>query len=386
LRVLYIDHTAKLGGGEIALANLLRYLNLDVVEPIAIFFEKGPLLDRISQNVETHIFDLDPEVSSTSKDTLGWGSVLKLAAVIKVIRHVAMIAKFAREKHVDVIHTNSLKADIIGGLAGRLAGTPVVWHVRDRIDNDYLPASIVRIFRFLAGVVPAYVIANSAATLATIHLGKRRPSKVIGSGVDISKYPEPTFKVRSAGSETRIGLVGRLAPWKGQHIFIQAAAKVLSQYPQTRFEIVGGALFNESMYEAEIREMTKTLGIEHAIEFTGFVNDVPARVANLDILVHASTTGEPYGQVIIEGMAAGKPVIATNGGGVPEIVVAGVTGLLVSMDSVDEMTEAIRYLLSDPNVCLRMGRNGRARVLEQFTVNQTAHAVEQVYQELLRDR
>jgi glycosyltransferase involved in cell wall biosynthesis len=132
--------------------------------------------------------------------------------------------------------------------------------------------------------------------------------------------------------------------------------------------------------------MTKTLGIEHAIEFTGFVNDVPARVANLDILVHASTTGEPYGQVIIEGMAAGKPVIATNGGGVPEIVVAGVTGLLVSMDSVDEMTEAIRYLLSDPNVCLRMGRNGRARVLEQFTVNQTAHAVEQVYQELLRDR
>lgn len=101
-------------------------------------------------------------------------------------------------------------------------------------------------------------------------------------------------------------------------------------------------------------------------------------------MVHASTKGEPFGQVIIEGMAAGKPVVATNGGGVPEIVEDGRTGILVPMGDVQAMAEAISQILSDPVEARAMGIRARQRVADHFTLQQTARRVEAVYEEVLR--
>jgi glycosyltransferase involved in cell wall biosynthesis len=99
----------------------------------------------------------------------------------------------------------------------------------------------------------------------------------------------------------------------------------------------------------------RTLRLEEAVEFAGFIEDVPARIAQLEIVVHASTTGEPFGQVIIEAMAEGKPVVGTNGGGVPEIVEDGVTGMLVPMGDAARMTEALTYLWEIPGRRRRWG-------------------------------
>jgi glycosyltransferase involved in cell wall biosynthesis len=128
----------------------------------------------------------------------------------------------------------------------------------------------------------------------------------------------------------------------------------------------------------------RTLRLEEAVEFAGFIEDVPARIAQLEIVVHASTTGEPFGQVIIEAMAEGKPVVGTNGGGVPEIVEDGVTGMLVPMGDAARMTEALTYLLVNPGAAAQMGRNGRAPAAAQFTIQRTARMVEAVYREVLR--
>src|SRR5207302_666535 len=144
-----------------------------------------------------------------------------------------------------------------------------------------------------------------------------------------------------------IGLVGRISHWKGQHIFIAAAAQVVKRFPSARFEIIGSALFGESAYEEEVRSQVKSLGLEGVVTFTGFCEEVLVRIQGLDILVHASTIGEPFGQVVVEGMVLGKPVVATNGGGVPEIVVNGETGVLVEMGDATAMAEAICGLLAD---------------------------------------
>ena len=392
IRVLYIDHTARLGGGELALANLVHFINRDQVEPIVLLFEDGPLAGRLRPETETHIISLDASVSNAQKDGLGVGSVLKLKTVWLTLLQVAKVLKFIRTTKPDVIHTNSLKADLIGGVAGRLAGIPVVWHIRDRIDSDYLPGSVVAVFRFLSRTIPAFVIANSKATLETIQLDGRRPSAAIGSGVNLHKYKEDAKTVASTvanenkQAEPRLGLVGRISPWKGQHIFLKAAAEILKCHPTATFELIGSALFDEKAYEDSLHELCATLQIEKAVRFVGFVEDVPGQISKLDILVHASTTGEPYGQVIIEGMAAGKPVIATNGGGVPEIVVDHVTGILVPMGDSAKMAEAIEYLLDNPQIMASMGRLGRERVLEHFTVENTARRVEEVYRQVLPGR
>ena len=387
--MLYVDHTARLGGGEIALANLTQFIDRDLVEPIVLLFEDGPLIERLQPNTETHVIPLDSSVSNAQKDGLGIRSVLKVQTVWLTLRHVVKVLAFIKKSRPDVIHTNSLKADLIGGIAGRIAGIPVVWHVRDRIDEDYLPRIVVTVFRYLATLIPSFVIANSRATLETIKLDGRRPSAAIGSGVNLHKYRENTEAVdlpirKRHGTYPRLGLVGRISPWKGQHIFLQAAAQVLKRHPAATFELIGSALFDEQAYEKSLHELCATLQIQNAIKFVGFVEDVPAQIKELDILVHASTTGEPYGQVIIEGMAAGKPVIATNGGGVPEIVLDKVTGLLVPMGDPIRMAEGVEYLLDNPEEMKSMGRLGRERVLEHFTVENTARRVEAVYHQLLR--
>jgi len=125
--------------------------------------------------------------------------------------------------------------------------------------------------------------------------------------------------------------------------------------------IIGSALFGEDSYESQIRLLPKQLGIEEVVHFAGFRANIRHEIEGLDLVVHASTTGEPFGQVIIEGMAAAKPIVATDGGGVPEIVDNGKTGILVPMADAKSMASAICRLLEDPDQAKRMGAEGLHR-------------------------
>jgi glycosyltransferase involved in cell wall biosynthesis len=385
--VLFLDHTAQIGGGEIALLNLIRNLDKNLIHPIVLLWADGPLVDRMRPHAETHVLLLSAAVGGAAKDGLGWRSLLKCKTAFLMGVHIFKVAWLSRRMQIDVIHTNSLKADVIGGLAGWLARVPIVWHVRDRIEPDYLPAAIVRLFRWLCRTVPDYVIANSESTLASLRLPvesdvvTKRRARVVHDGCYVDPMPEGR-SFSNLGS--RIGLIGRISPWKGQHIFLQAAALVSPVYPGAKFEIIGAPLFSEREYEASLHELCRELRLDEDVDFTGFVEDVAERIAELDIVVHASTTGEPFGQVIIEAMAQQKPVVATDGGGVPEIVEDGVTGLLVPMGDAPRMAQAITYLLDHPEIAAPMGCQGRRRVLAQFTIQKTARMVESVYSEVLR--
>jgi len=391
-RVLYFDHTAVLSGGEIALLNLVRYVDRKHITPTVVLCAEGPLADQLRDICEVYILSLPERVRNTRKDSLGWRSVLKLREIAGAVFCSFRLARFAIKHDIDLIHTNSLKSAIIGGLAGRLARRPVVWHIRDRIEIDYLPKAIVRALRHLCRVLPSYVIANSKAVLETLHLRGGRRHSSIPSGVEMSgRYRVvyegtivPSEPVATADSDRQvIALIGRICPWKGQHIFLHAAAAVRQRFPNVRFKIVGAALFGEQEYEAQIRRLCTDLNLDSVVEFTGFCSDVAGLIAKLDLVVHASTTGEPFGQVITEGMAAAKPIVATNGGGVPEIVVDNVTGFLVPMGDSSAMAEAICKLIADPLMAHRMGLQGFMRVRELFSIESTAQKVEAVYRQIL---
>lgn len=391
-RVLYLDHTAAMSGGEIALFNLLRFLDPGKVRPVVVLGAEGPLADKLRAIADTHVMPLSPRVASQKKDKLGIGTLFQVRDVLDALAYTWRLARFIREQNIQLVHTNSLKADVIGGLAARLSRRPVVWHVRDRIEDDYLPKTVVRVFRLLSRVIPNYVIANSGATLRTLRLRKGARGTSIPSGIELNgksavvhdgTSPAALAKREAQRLLFRVGLVGRISPWKGQNIFIQSAALVHQRFPEARFFVIGAALFGEDQYEQEVRKLPGQLGIEGIIEFTGFRSDVKRAIAELDLVVHASTKGEPFGQVIIEGMAAGKPVVATNGGGVPEIVEDGHTGILVPMGDAQAMADAICRIISDPVAAKSMGVRARQRIADHFTLQQTARRVEAVYAEML---
>ena len=388
-RVLFLDHTAKLGGGEIALFHLLTQIESRRFLARVILFSNGTLAERLAgAGVPVTVMPLPAAVGETRKDSLGGRSLLNIKSLLSSTRFVWQLSRLLRQEQADIIHTNSLKSDILGGLAARIAGIPVIWHVRDRINDDYLPPRVVKLFRFLCHIVPTRVIANSKSTLATITRGREAGfCDVVYDGTvitdEIRKIPLAQSLPRSPKI---IGLVGRLTPWKGQHIFLNAAAQVLKKFTDVRFEIIGSAMFGETDYEADLHRLSKTLGLENTLEFCGFCDDVQDRIGRLDLLVHASITGEPFGQVIIEGMAAGKPIVATNGGGVPEIVVDGVTGILVPMNDADAMAAAICTILADSDRAAKMGIAGRQRVMQRFLVQHTADGVMRVFDEVLSTR
>lgn len=386
-RIFFVDHTASMGGGEIALLNLVCHIDPSRYQPIVVLGSDGPLRKHLlAAGIETHLLSLSEEVANTRKDALSRKTLMQARMVIASLKYIFRLSRLMRILRADIVHTNSLKSDILGGLAARFARIPVIWHVRDRIDPDYLPRSVVRLFRLLCRRIPNHVIANSHATLKTLHDPRSDRQTVIYSGVDVSRFDitpreEEALARRNQGA-FRIALVGRISPWKGQHLFVLAAERVLPRFPNAQFLIAGSALFEEEEYEAQIRAMIEARGLQDHVQMLGFQDDIPELMASLDLLVHASTSAEPFGQVVVQGMAAGRAVVASRGGGVMEIVEEGVTGILTPMGDADAQAQAILQLLEFPDRAAEMGRQGRKRVVDQFTIQASARRVERVYGEI----
>ncbi|HVT82057.1 MAG TPA: glycosyltransferase [Phycisphaerae bacterium] len=379
-RILFIDHTAALGGGEIALLNLAQAIDKNRFDISVLLFADGPLAEKLrAAAIDVRIEPLAAAIGDTRKDSLGARSLGKLS---QSWAFTSRLKRILKELNPDLVHTNSLKSDILAGIAARRARIPVVWHIRDRIVPEYLPRTVVRLFRRLCRWIPRHVIAISHSVLETLRLPPRftrehARARIVYDGVLL---PQPRAR---PPAPLRIGIVGRISPWKGQHIFLQAAAQVRSKFPNARFVIIGAALFAENDYEQQIHRLTDELNLRAAVEFTGFRTDVPDLIDSLDILVHASTIGEPFGQVVAEGMAAAKPVVATRGGGVPEIMMDGESGLLVPMADAAAMAGAIVRLGDDPDLRHRMGAAARQRIEAQFTIDRTARGVEAVWNHVL---
>jgi glycosyltransferase involved in cell wall biosynthesis len=173
-------------------------------------------------------------------------------------------------------------------------------------------------------------------------------------------------------------------PWKGQEIFLRALARVAPQVSNLKALIVGDAdPPTETTYRERLRALTEQLGLADIVRFTGFCSDISAVMASLDVLVHSSSSPEPFGIVVIEGMAAGKPVIATRAGGVLDIIEDGTNGLLVPIGDEHAMADAILNLAHHRDLAVRLGTRARECVATRFTAAQYAQAVQAIYQNLV---
>ncbi len=368
-----------------ALSRLLATLDPNQVVPLVILGEEGPLAKTLrSQGIETHVFPLLSHIRTIRKDTMGFRGWLQRAKHgLPLWLYAQQIARFAQNNNVDIIYTNSLKSNLYGALASKLARIPLIWHVRDRIEESYLPIAAVRLFRILARRLPTCVVANSQSTLETLHLPPTALTEVIASGMT-QEYIQRCQEPRIHHSLPQIGIVGRIASWKGQDIFLRAAAQVLRSGHKAHFRVVGAPLFGEDSQLDTLQLLVGELGIQEHVTFCGFQSDIPSQLRNLDILVHASTLPEPFGQVIVEGMVAGVPVIATDGGGAREIVTHEQTGLLVPLGDVEALTASLLRLLGDPELAGRLGAAGKEHALQNYTVEISARKSEALYARVLQ--
>jgi glycosyltransferase involved in cell wall biosynthesis len=176
-------------------------------------------------------------------------------------------------------------------------------------------------------------------------------------------------------------MVGRIAPWKGQHVFIEAFARAFPTGPE-RAVIIGTPLFGEDAYERELHELVDAHELRSRIEFAGFRDDVQAELARLDVLVHASVTPEPFGLVVIEGMASGLPVVASAEGGPLEVIEHGVNGLLAPAGDADALARELARLAVDAELRSRLGAAARLRA-RAFHPGEVSPLVVDLYRRVL---
>ncbi|AIQ22232.1 glycosyltransferase family 4 protein [Paenibacillus sp. FSL H7-0737] len=375
LRVAYIDHTAKWSGGEVALFNILTHIG-EQIDPLVILAEDGALAERLRENgMDVRIIPLDESIRSRGRNAVNLGAP---AAAFKLLAYGRKLAPLLKAEKVDCVHTNSLKSALYGAIAAKIAGVPLIWHIRDHIGAPYLKPIVAKGIRLLSRLLPNGVIANSHSTLNALELPRSKKTlvvysafaKAIGNGIGMRDQKD--FNVL---------LVGRLAHWKGQHIVLEAA-KSFKNEPRVKFWLAGDALFGEEAYKQELLQKIKNDELTN-VSMLGHVDDIQGLMNTADLLIHTSVTPEPFGQVIVEGMAAGLPVIASNEGGPVEIVVQGETGLLIEPGDAAILADSIKWMLDHPEERRRMADNGMKRVKEHFVIENTVKDIVDYYKGLL---
>ncbi len=377
-RIVFVDHVARLSGGEIALLRLLPTLSQHV-DTHVVLGEDGPLRERLEQlGIETEVLEIDTRLRDVRKATVRPGAI-EVRALLPLPGYMLRLARRLRVLEADLLHTNTLKAALYGGGAGRLARVPVVWHVRDRIAPDYLPKSAVHLVRTAAHILPTAIVANSLATLETLP-PITRSSVLYNPIIPDSVIPAVLRSTRSERPMT-VGIVGRLAPWKGQHVFLEAFAAAFCG-ENVRARVVGSALFGEDAYAHSLEQQAKRLGIADQVDFRGFREDIWHELMEIDVLVHASISPEPFGQAVLEGMAAGLPVVASAAGGPAELLTDGVDGLLTPPGDVTALAGVLRRLSADRSLRERLGAAATERSRE-FTPERSTKQLLQVYRGIL---
>ncbi|NLG50318.1 MAG: glycosyltransferase [Chloroflexi bacterium] len=364
IRILFVDHAEALGGAERSLLLLLEHLDRTRFQPV-LACNSGPLADAAR--------GLGVQVEPVPMPRLR----REAAAPMRLWQGTRALIRLVRRERIDLVHSNVMRASFYASLAAWLTGRPLIWHVRD----VFAPGAYVRWMDHRAAVI----IAISEATANPLPPGKL--IHLIPNGVDVAEFDLPLGTRERVRRELQleaaapvVGLVGRLRPWKGQRDFLRAMALVRERHPQARFLVVGGSIFGgDEGYRAELEALARELGLGEAALFTGQREDLPALLSALDVLVHCSVEPEPFGRVMIEGMAARLPVVAYRHGGAGEIVVDQETGLLVPPGDVQALGQAVAALLADPVQAERLGLAGRRRVEERYDVRPLTRRVEHVF-------
>jgi len=383
--VVYVQPTSEVGGSDIALYRLVTHLDPAAYRPIAVLPHEGPLVSRL-RSAGCRVVIL-PMMQIRSVRSVGyqaryiarfWPSVFRLAALM-------------RRERADLVHSNSLYS-LHGPWAALLARVPHVCHVREIPDA---PKPLQKLLTTTAARLSARVIPMTHAVAGLFPPNGASGSKVtvIPDGIDLTAF-DPSVSGARIRRELRIpadvplvGFVGRLDPWKGADVFVRAAAEVAERCPEARFLVCGGDLPGYEAYAEGVRRLALEVGLGGRIYFTGWtyrLDDIPEVMAALDVLVHTSTRPEPFGLVLVEAMATAKPVVASNNGGVPEVVEAGVTGHLVEPENWRAVAAAVDDLLANPSRAAAFGAAGRARVERLFEVRAYVDKVQALYASIIR--
>jgi glycosyltransferase involved in cell wall biosynthesis len=387
-RILYVEanEDGTVGGSHQCLLDLTRRFSGGRYRPVVLFYQENRFANALrAAGIEVHTWDQvrkhEGPISASS---------LQLKAVGRALGAIGRRVVFLRRQRINLVHLNN---DPLAGYAdwlpaARVAGIPCVAHVRGDPTRS-VPRS--RVGRWLLTrfdrVIPAS--RHIAAATRRIGVGEDRIRQIY-DGIDVEEWRR---RVRRTPESVReelavpqdhvlVLMVGNIRRWKGQHVLIKALEHLTADVrSRLRVVFVGGAGASDSAYYESLRASVMAASLSGCVSFLGARTDVPDLVNAADVIVHASTIPEPFGLVVLEGMALGKPVIAANAGGPTEVVTAQ-SGFLFDTALPDQLASILVRLVNDPDLRHSVGIAAQRRA-DLFDTAGTRDAVQRVYAELL---
>ena len=394
-KILYIDATNGFGGAIASLAYLLWNLEDSKYEPFVIVGAYCSFWDNSKRDIPIKIIPckclMDKQwvknVIFGSSNLLGVTARRALSLffycldfLIYVLLYSFRLFFATRKLGIDLIHLNNLIYRNAGGiLLAKYLGIPCIVHHRDFEYNS-------PIVRLLAKFVDYHIAISQCIKQDLLNLGiLAEKIVVVPEGIDLKEYVsgrviEPIKKEFDVnGNKLTFGIIGIFVRWKGHSVFLKAAKKVFDTIPNSRAFVIGDATGISKTYRNELIELAVNLGISNRVLFTGYRRNISDFVEMLDVVVHTSIQPEPFGRVIIEGMAMRKSVIASKLGAPLEIVVDGKTGILVEPNNPDKLAEAIIDLLQHKEKRDSLGKAAHKVVAEKYTIKRHTELMELLY-------
>lgn len=399
-RILYVDNSIGYGGSLICLKLLLANMNRERYYPIVVTSYADQNYKGLSDLCEWICIPNKVTAGETitryaekipGLKRLGGKRMTQLTAsimdyVMNFSPYVIRLLAFANKKKVDLIHLNNEPVANMGGIiVAKILGLPCINHVRGAPLN-WDSATARWLYKHLDHFIAVAEWVKRDVMAFDIPINR---ISTIWDGRELGAYEvksDRATKRAELGMNTNqlsIGIVGRINPWKGHIVFIDAAEKVLKRFPDCRFFIIGGATEKFRDYEKELKSIVSAQGLEASILFTGQRSDVPEIMDALDIVVHTTLEADPYPGVVIEGMLVGKPVIATNIGGPSEAIEDYKTGILVPPKKPEVLAEKICELLLNTELRLSLGKEARKVASERYSIDNHVRQIEGIYEKVL---
>jgi glycosyltransferase involved in cell wall biosynthesis len=371
--VLFVHHANDMYGADIGLLHSLSSLDREQYYPVVLLpadMVTGPLSEELSRrNIEYHFVPL----GILRRKYLRFPSIFRLG--IDFARGVLSVRSLVRKKNAKLVYANTF-VTVSGALGARLAGVPVLWHIREIVT---MPRPIrVCLYWALKACATHIVCVSKAVRDALLREAPELEPKTVvlynavsleRSGSDDSGERPIREELDIHKDQLIVGMVGRITHWKGQDILVDAAATVLKDYPDVHFVAVGNHFAGEIHYVNALKARIDELGIASRFHLLGYRTNVAKVYESFDIAVLPSKKPEPFGRVTVEAMMSGRPVIGTAHGGTPELIQNAVTGLLVPPGDPVHLADAIQKLLADKALRLSLGEHAAVYAKETFSLS-----------------
>lgn len=374
--VLIFNHTSVMSGGEIALLDLVRE---GLANKVHVHVDKsGPLSQCLQDLPGVSWSAARMDIGSRAAEHLGTvhrlqAIILRIETLLKMRKDYANVLK---QYSSPTVYANTLRSVLVLSTLP-LHGRRLIFHQRDQLTPAYLGKVSALLSRLLIRVRVAHIIANSASTALSSPLSSARTS-VIPSAVADSFYELPPAPSQAT---PKLIMLGRLSPWKGQLEFLRSLVVLRDELKNSNWqaEIVGGALFGEFEYESKLKTFIKEHELDAWVSLRGHITGVESVLSTGHILVHASILPEPFGQVVVQGMAAARAVVAANSGGPLETIDHERTGLLVDPSQSLQLAKALDNLIRDRSLRAKLGAAAR-EAASRYRIDLVARQVSVVLQ------